>query len=67
MTKKVTWAIYRPDEKSYKKHWKVGIEVFITDNTKSSQINTWPVSEHIRKIVELTDSNHIIYWTAIIA
>ena len=33
-TKKVTWAIYRPDEKKLKKYWKVGIELSINDNAK---------------------------------
>ena len=40
MTKKVTWAIYRPDEKNLKKYWKVGIELSINDNAKSHQICT---------------------------
>ena len=56
-TKKVTWTIYRS-----KKCWKVGIELSINDNTKIPQIYTLPqflsMSE---KIVEFTDSTHIIY------
>ena len=60
----MTWAIYRPDEKSYKKSTEQnGIELSINENTKIPQIYTLPqflsMSE---KIVEFTDSTHIIYW-----
>ena len=41
-TKKVTCAIYKPDEKKLKKYWKVGIELSINDNTKSPEIYTLP-------------------------
>ena len=34
------FAIYRPDEKTLKKYWKIGIKLSINDNTKSSQIYT---------------------------
>ena len=65
VTKKVTWAIYRSDEKKLKSNWKVEIEFPINDNTKSPQIYTLPqfltISE---KIVEFTDSTHIIHWPA---
>ena len=43
----VTWVIYRPDEKSYKKYWKVEIELSKNDNTKIPQNAS--VSEHVRK------------------
>ena len=46
-------------------YWKVGAELSIYDNTKIPQIYTLPqflsMSE---KIVESTDSTHIIYWPA---
>ena len=37
-TKKVTWTIYRPDEKKLKKFLEVGIELPTNDNTKIPQI-----------------------------
>ena len=46
-----------------KKCWKVGIELFINGTTNIPQIYTLPqflsMSE---KIVEFSDSTHIIYW-----
>ena len=42
VTKNVTWAIYRPDEKKLKGYCKVRIELSINDNTKSPQIYTLP-------------------------
>ena len=66
MTKKVTRAICGPDEKKLKKYWKVGIELSINDNTKSTQIYTLPsVSDHVRK--NYLDLTHIIYWPTKIA
>ena len=44
-TKKVTWTIYRPDEKKVKKYWKVAIELSINDNTKIPQIDSLPSSK----------------------
>ena len=73
-----THTIYRPTKResksdlknlqtrwknAKKKYWKVETELPIDDNTKIPQIYTLPqflsMSE---KIVEFTDSTHIIYW-----
>ena len=60
-TKKVTWAIYRPDQKKLKMCWKVGIELSINDNTKIPQIYTLPqflsMSEKNRGIFSLDSYN----------
>ena len=40
VNEKVTWAIYRSDEKKLKKYRKVGIELSINDNAKSHQTYT---------------------------
>ena len=65
VTKKVTWATDRPNEEKLKKYWKVGIELSINGNAESPQMHSLPqflsMSE---KIVEFTDSTHIIYWPA---
>ena len=56
VTKKVTWAIYRPDEKKLKLHWKVGIELSINDNSKSHQIYTLP------QFLSMSEKYCGIYW-----
>ena len=66
--KKVTWAIYRPDEKKLRKYWKVGISLSINDHTKIPQIYTLPQFLSIlEKIVEFFDLTHSIYWPTNIA
>ena len=42
VTKRVTWAIYKPDEKKAKKILESGIELSINDNAKSQEIYTLP-------------------------
>ena len=54
--KKVTWSIYRPDEKSLKCTEKI---------KKISNINLSSVFECVRKkIVEFIDLTHTFYWLA---
>ena len=56
-TKKVNWAIYRPDEKKLKKkYWKVGIEFSINYNTKIPQIYILP------QFLSISEKNWGIYW-----
>ena len=64
MTKAVTWGINRPDEKKLKKTWKIGVERFINDNKYTPSLSFWACQN---KIVEFTESTHIIYWPAKIA
>ena len=40
VTKNVTWAIYRPDDKKLEKYRKVGIKLSINGNAKNHQIYT---------------------------
>ena len=54
--KKVTWAIFRPDEKKLKWYWKIGIEFSKIDNTKSPQIYTLP------QFLSTSEKNCGIYW-----
>ena len=52
-TKKVTWAIYRPDEKKLKKYWKVGIELSINRNT----INPAKFTDQQKKASKVANSS----------
>ena len=54
-TKKVTRAIYRPDEKKLKKVLEVEIELSITENTKIPQIYALP------KFLSMSEKNCGIY------
>ena len=52
----MTWTIYRPDKKSSKKYWKVGIELSINYNTNICQIYTLP------QFLSMSEKNCGIYW-----
>ena len=53
----MTWAIYRPDEKSYKKSTEQnGTELSINENTKIPQIYTLP------QFLSMLEKNCGIYW-----
>ena len=54
--KKVTWAITDQMKKSWKKDWKVGIELSINDNTKIPQIYT------LLQFQSMSKKNCGIYW-----
>ena len=64
---KVPWTICRPDEKS-EKYWSVRNELSITINIKAIKYKSC-LSFHAcrKKIIELTDSTHTIYWPTNIA
>ena len=60
VTKKMTWSIYRPDEK-LKKYWKFGIELSINDKLKAIKYTlSLNLGAYQKKIMELTESTHII-------
>ena len=62
---KVTWAIYRPDEKVMKSwNWTFHKWLYL----KPSNLNFASIFKHVKnKIVEFTDSTNTIYWPAKIA
>ena len=68
VTEKAPWAIDRLDKKKQKKYWRVRNELSIKGNIKALKYKSCLSFRACqKKIVELTDSTHTIYWPTNIA
>ena len=63
LTDKVPWTIYRSDKKKQKEYRRVENELSINDNIKTLKYKSCLSFRTCqKKIIEFTDSTHMIYW-----
>ena len=64
VTKKVSWAIYRPDEKSLKNTGKLELNFPQMTMVTAPKYKLCLIFRTCpKKLVEFTDSTHTIYWS----